>query len=132
MQGGGDSSETESAPPPEDDEEMMMEDFRFANELMSKQNSTPLKGDDDNPDDEFSLRFSGDEGNQSHLVLLFVFSCLEFDVKIVRSFVKLTIYLQLMSAVVSAPRIGRNLGTGLLDHQSEGASLPVHISHPHL
>lgn len=43
-----------------------MEDLRFANELMAKQNSTPLRRDEDNPDDDYISRLSGDEG---------IFSC---------------------------------------------------------
>lgn len=63
-QGGGDSSETESAPPADDDDEIM-EDLRFCNEFMSKQQGQTPQNDGNNADDDFSLKLSGDEGNLS-------------------------------------------------------------------
>nr|CAH0113201.1 unnamed protein product [Daphnia galeata] len=67
--GGGDSSETESAPPADDDDEIM-EDLRFCNEFMTKQqhSQTPQKQDESMLDDDFCLKYSGDEADDLPLV----------------------------------------------------------------
>ena len=80
-QGGGDSSETESAPPADDDDEIM-EDLRFCNEFMTKQqhSQTPQKQDESMLDDDFCLKYSGDEGITKSVCFLFCFVCFfQFD-----------------------------------------------------
>lgn len=68
--GGGDSSETESAPPADDDDEIM-EDLRFCNEFMNKQQQSqvPQKEEEGSmQEDDFCLKYSGDEADDLPLV----------------------------------------------------------------
>ena len=52
-----------------------MEDLRFCNEFMTKQqhSQTPQKQDESMQDDDFCLKYSGDEGITKSVFFFFVF-----------------------------------------------------------
>jgi len=68
-----------------------MEDLRFCNEFMTKQqhSQTPQKHDDSMQDDDFCLKYSGDEGifeTTFYLIFFFFFHSIWFFIWVFISF----------------------------------------------